>query len=202
MDNELRYFLQQGPTSVKELARKTGKSTSTIYKALKDDPDVIKGVATNQAALFSLRPSAPEEASADPRLQFKGNKEDAERDALRTKLNAAEIEERSKAPESTAEASTPVSPPPAVASSSPTSKRGRKPTAEGKQLYPDASLLGSNDNGSTPTYQNPRRNGSAGKRSLQIIIDHPGITTEDYLAKGGRLNDLRWDLAHGSVRAE
>jgi hypothetical protein len=34
----------------------------------------------------------------DKRLQFHGNKEDSQRDALRTRLNAEEIEERSRLP--------------------------------------------------------------------------------------------------------
>jgi hypothetical protein len=45
---------------------------------------------------------------------------------------------------------------------------------------------------------NPRRAGSHGHRSLQIIIDNPGLTVDDYREKGGRLNDLRWDIEHGN----
>jgi hypothetical protein len=172
MDNELRFLLEQGPTSVKELARLTGKSTSTIYKALGSDPDVIKdNTGTGVGTLFSLPPSAA----------------------------PVNVPPSATPPESS------VSPAPEEKVAPAPSKRGRKASFAGKQLYPDASLLGSNDNeaeGHTPTYQNPRRKTSAGYRSLQIILDHPGITSEDYVTKGGRLNDLRWDVDHGHVRAE
>jgi hypothetical protein len=51
-----------------------------------------------------------------------------------------------------------------------------------------------------PQEDNPRREGSHGHRSLQIIIDSPGITVEEYIAKGGRPRDLRWDIAKGFVK--
>jgi hypothetical protein len=138
MNPELKFFLQQGPTSVKELARLTGKSTSTLYKDLKAVPFMIV-----EGGKYSL----PPEQIVDAPL---------------------------------ANETVPPQPTPA------TGKVGRKATAAGQTLK-----AGSSDN--------PRRAGSHGYRSLQIIIDNPGITTEDYLAKGGRLNDLRWDLAHGNV---
>lgn len=49
--------------------------------------------------------------------------------------------------------------------------------------------------------KNPRRAGSHGFRSLQIIIDAGdfGIKTEDYVKAGGRMNDLHWDVDHGNV---
>jgi hypothetical protein len=47
--------------------------------------------------------------------------------------------------------------------------------------------------------RNPRRPDSHGFRSLQLIIDNPGIRVDEFREKGGRLNDLRWDLAHGNV---
>lgn len=48
---------------------------------------------------------------------------------------------------------------------------------------------------------NVRREGSHGHKSLQIIIDNPGITTEAFVEAGGRLVDLKWDIAHGNVAA-
>lgn len=48
---------------------------------------------------------------------------------------------------------------------------------------------------------NPRKPGSHGHKSIQVIIDHPGITTEEYLKTGGRLNDLKWDIDHKFVQA-
>jgi hypothetical protein len=153
MDKELRYFLEQGPTTVKELARLTGKSTSTIYKNLKDVEDLVEGDGPN-GKVFSAEASTPE-----------------------TPTDQA-----------------------AVAPAPSSGVRGRKATAAGQKLFPadfhNARI--------TPEYigTNPRRKGSHGYRSLQIIIDNPGIITEDYLSKGGRLNDLRWDIAHGNVKAE
>lgn len=68
-------------------------------------------------------------------------------------------------------------------------KRGRKASFAGMKLFP---LVDSN----------PRRAQSHGYKSLQIILSHPGVTTETFVKEGGRLNDLRWDVAHKNVRAE
>jgi hypothetical protein len=177
MDNELRYFLQQGPHTVKDLARVTGKSTSAIYKALKDQPEVLCKKNDAGANVFWMKPDQQE------------TPEDGAGGAKDAPSTPSPTDDVAVAPEP----------------SSTKRGRGRLPTAHGKQLYPTAALLGTNDNeaeGATPTYQNPRRQNSHGYRSLQIIIDQPGITTEDFLAAGGRLNDLRWDLKHGHIRAE
>lgn len=147
MDTELKYFLEQGPQSVKELARLTGKSTSTIYKNLKGIGGVQERDGPNGKQFF-LPVAAP----------------------------AAPVEEPKAAPA-------------APAAPKETGKRGRKAAYAGKKLIAVA-----HDH-------NPRRPGSHGFNSLAIIIDNPGITTEQYLNKGGRLNDLRWDIAHGNVEA-
>jgi hypothetical protein len=151
VDKEMMFFLKQGPITAKELARVTGKSTSTIYKALGGEPDVIKTTSPEGGNLFSL-PAAQELEQSVP-------------------------------------AAAPVSPAQAATTSSAPGKRGRKPTAAGLKL-------------TAVSADNPRRKNSHGYRSLQIVIDNPGLATEEFLAKGGRLNDLRWDIAHGSVRAE
>jgi hypothetical protein len=165
MDKELRYFLEQGPTTVKELARLTGKSTSTIYKNLKDVEGLVESDSPN-GKRFHLVAASPVDG-----------------------------------PLASTETSTPETPndQTAVAPAPSTGVRGRKATAAGQRLFPDASLLGGDE---PQTYQNPRRKDSHGYRSLQIIIDNPGITTEEFIAKGGRLNDLRWDIAHGNVKVE
>jgi hypothetical protein len=49
---------------------------------------------------------------------------------------------------------------------------------------------------------NPRHPGTHGFRSMEIIINNPGISRADYFARGGRNNDLRWDLAHNHVRLD
>lgn len=154
MDKELRYFLEQGPTSVKELARLTGKSTSTIYKALKND-EVQQATPESGASLFFIVPEAKQDGAGETKP---------------TEAGQTPTPKSGQAPASTG-------------------KRGRKPTASNKRL-------------TAVCEGNERRQNSHGYRSLQIVLDNPGITTEDYLLKGGRLNDLRWDIAHGNVKAE
>jgi hypothetical protein len=46
---------------------------------------------------------------------------------------------------------------------------------------------------------NPRRSDSYGHKSMAIILRKPGIAYEDFVAKGGRSADLRYDIAHGHV---
>ena len=82
--------------------------------------------------------------------------------------------------------------PAAVPAAVPTAKRGRSNKCSGMSLRPTA----------TCAYGNPRREGSCGHKSLQIIIDNPGILVEDFIRLGGRSNDLRWDLGHGNATAE
>lgn len=43
---------------------------------------------------------------------------------------------------------------------------------------------------------NPRKAGTHGHRSFEIVQKQPGITYEAYIAAGGRNNDLRWDIEH------
>lgn len=47
--------------------------------------------------------------------------------------------------------------------------------------------------------KNPRKEGSHGFKSIEIIRKNPGITYEDYIKKGGRNNDLEWDVSKGNV---
>ena len=65
----------------------------------------------------------------------------------------------------------------------------RKPSLKGKSL-------------TSMCDENPRREGTAGHHSHQIILDNPGITYEDFREKGGRPGDLRWDLSREFVKAE
>jgi hypothetical protein len=174
MDKELRFLLEQGPTTAKELARLTGKSTSTIYKALKagreDGTIQVHDDADGGATSFSVKPSeAPEDGPGTIKTP----------EVRETPTNGAAV---APAPENGP------------------AKRGRKATAAGQKLFPQATWNSSQNK--PHAVSNPRRKDSAGYKSLQIIIDNPGILTEDYVKAGGRLNDLRWDLAHGNVRAE
>jgi deoxyribonuclease (pyrimidine dimer) len=49
--------------------------------------------------------------------------------------------------------------------------------------------------------ENPRRPGTRGRESLQIIMENPGISTEMYMNLGGRHQDLKWDIEHDYVEA-
>ncbi len=46
--------------------------------------------------------------------------------------------------------------------------------------------------------ENPRQKGTHGFRSFALIKN--GMTYEQYLAAGGRRNDLAWDVAHKYVK--
>ena len=52
----------------------------------------------------------------------------------------------------------------------------------------------------TDKSKNPRREGTHGHRSMEIVLKHPGITYEDYTAKGGRRVDLKGSLELGEVK--
>lgn len=168
MDKELRYFLEQGGHQASELARKTGKSVSAIYKALKH-PEVLSEespVNGRPVKIFWIKPSeTPVEAPG------------------------AIVEAESTPPSVEAPVVAPVA----------SKGRGRPATAGGKKLF---FVIPSQKQRPLHEPINPRRPNSHGYRSLQIIIDNPGITTEEFVAKGGRLNDLRWDISYNRVKAE
>lgn len=47
---------------------------------------------------------------------------------------------------------------------------------------------------------NPRREGTHGYKSMEIIMKSKvGVIYEDFIRQGGRRQDLAWDLAHGNV---
>ncbi len=64
--------------------------------------------------------------------------------------------------------------------------KGKLSKFSGRKLFPVSST-------------NPRRPQSYGFTSLQIIIDNPGISYEEFTNLGGRRQDLQWDIDHGSV---
>ena len=65
--------------------------------------------------------------------------------------------------------------------------RGRKSFFKGRKLTTDLIV-------------NPRRRESHGFNSLDIVIKNKGLTYEDFISKGGRRQDLAWDLAKGRIR--
>lgn len=71
-------------------------------------------------------------------------------------------------------------------------KKGRASFFEGKTVKV-----------SSETTENPRREGSHGYRSMQILLDNrDGISYEEFISKGGRRQDLAWDVAHGYAHVE
>ena len=46
---------------------------------------------------------------------------------------------------------------------------------------------------------NPRRAGTNGYHSMKIILENPNMLVEDFVANGGRIVDLKWDMNKGSV---
>lgn len=75
----------------------------------------------------------------------------------------------------------------------PSEKKGRQSTFAGKKIFLADGVT-----------ENPRREGTGGFKSMEIIIANAcdGITYEDFIAAGGRRQDLVWDLDKGSVILE
>lgn len=75
--------------------------------------------------------------------------------------------------------------------------RGRTSNLAGHKLVANVAL----DADKSPV--NPRRVGTHGHKSMAIIIKagKAGITTEDFIKAGGRMNDLHWDVDRERVVA-
>lgn len=196
MNPELHHFLTQGPRTVKDLARLTELSTSTIYKAINSATD-IQSKDSPSGKVFWMAPTADDvvtpETVSKPILDVG--------EALAGEVVVEPVDSTQIAPEGVIadtdeyvdfRLQTEVEETPKA------ERRGRKATGAGKKLWPGPSLK-TEDVGADFDWINPRRKESHGYRSLQIVIDKPGITTEDFVAQGGRLNDLRWDLARGRI---
>jgi hypothetical protein len=76
-----------------------------------------------------------------------------------------------------------------TASKKATKTKGKKAKASAFKLYPVAK-------------ENPRRADTPGHKSFGIILKNPGISYEDFKKKGGRAQDLRWDIDHGHAKAK
>lgn len=48
--------------------------------------------------------------------------------------------------------------------------------------------------------ENPRRKGTAGYKSFELMKE--GLSVEDFVAAGGRMADLRWDIKHKHVEVK
>jgi hypothetical protein len=73
------------------------------------------------------------------------------------------------------------------------SRRGRK------SVYAGRIIIATVEPDQDGSIFNPRREGTQGFRSMQIILVAGQISYEDYIDAGGRNNDLAWDIAHGSA---
>ena len=67
-----------------------------------------------------------------------------------------------------------------------TGRRGRTSEMYGKKIK-------------SKVQENPRREGTNGWHSMKIVLDNPNIKVEDFVEKGGRLVDLKWDVDKGNV---
>lgn len=82
-----------------------------------------------------------------------------------------------------------------TSSSTGSGRKGRASEFAGK------TLVGAVKENQEGAVVNPRRAGTPGHKSLGLILDagKAGITYEDFIEKGGRNQDLRWDIAHGNA---
>jgi len=67
-------------------------------------------------------------------------------------------------------------------------KEPRKSEYAGVKIFPAEGLT-----------ENPRREGGFGYKAMAFILANPGVSYEDFVAAGGRRQDLAWDLAKGNV---
>jgi hypothetical protein len=79
-------------------------------------------------------------------------------------------------------------------------RKPRQPSAAPSKSYVKKSKASNNSNIKLLVESNPRSIGSHGHRSFQILMDSDRqLTVAEYLALGGRMNDLNWDIDHGWV---
>lgn len=75
------------------------------------------------------------------------------------------------------------------------SKKSTKKTSRAARLTPNTLIV-------AKVKDNPRREKTFGHKSMSIVLKAPRktVTLEKYQQSGGRLKDLRWDLAAGHVK--
>lgn len=164
MNEEIRFFLNEGPHTVADLARLTSRSQSGIRLILKQHEDEIS-VSQNSTGAKTYFIKNAGTSIPDP----SGVESSSEGEGVGLPASEPEIA-------------------PAAPLQAKKDGRGRKPNSHGKNLVAKVET-------------NPRRPNSHGFRSLQIILDNPNISAEEFVAKGGRHKDLRWDIAFGRVEA-
>lgn len=180
-------------TATNERKTKMNEETQTV------NTDNI-GEDTTQRMSESVAAERSKREAADAARQAK--KEEAEKAAAERKQAAADkkaAKDAEKAEKAAAKATAKAERDAAkAAAKAEGGSKTRKSSLAGKLLKHS---IGKDADGNV---KNPRRPGSYGHTSLQIIIDagDAGITTEDYVKAGGRMNDLHWDIDHGSAVAE
>lgn len=89
----------------------------------------------------------------------------------------------------------------AATATAPAADKAAKPKAEGEKRGRVSQYSGMLLKATVEA--NTRREGSHGHKSLGIIMaaGKDGILYEDYIKKGGRLNDLVWDVNKDNVEA-
>lgn len=170
----LRLFNQLAPTPVGRFAdRKTAaKRLWDICEKVLPEPEPFSPPAPTT--------SEPEPNTSAPPTEQKEENEMAT--ATATKKAAAK-NSATKAPAKAAAKKAPAK--------NTTGLRGRVSAYAGKVLR-------------TTTETNPRRAGTAGFKSMEVLIKagKAGITFEDFTKKGGRSNDLAWDIDKGNATAK
>lgn len=81
----------------------------------------------------------------------------------------------------------------------PAASSGRKGRSS---QYAGKTLIGAVKENQEGAVVNPRRDGTPGHKSLGLILNagKAGISYEDFVAGGGRNQDLLWDIAHDNVK--
>ena len=170
-----------GFTTTPSIPALTGAEITTL--AAKITGHKFPRASTKQAAVNRLVKALGDDKRADgvfKQLRKVTTFKDAERIIERLKMEDTQM---NAAPVKKAKATKTKAP------KEPRANGGRSQFA-GKTLYPNVE-------------SNPRRPGSHGHKSLEVIIAHPdGISVDDYVAKGGRTKDLRWDYAKGQIKAK
>jgi hypothetical protein len=87
----------------------------------------------------------------------------------------------------------------AAGGDAPAASSGRKGRAS---QYAGKTLIGAVKENQEGAVVNPRRDGTPGHKSLGLILaaGKTGISYEDFIAGGGRNQDLLWDIAHDNVK--
>lgn len=72
--------------------------------------------------------------------------------------------------------------------------RGRHSAFRGMRLFPSAAVKKANPRHPTAKQRSGKTHAAFGFVSLELIRKSPGLRYEDFIEKGGRPNDLRWDV--------